>query len=205
MSCAQKDFVSLDTILKFGIIAPIYFSSENFVGDTIVGYEANKVMLSAEAASALARIEEELARRGYGLKIFDGYRPQVAVDHFLKWSKVSADTVGKNLYYPNVSKDQLFNEGYISEKSGHSRGSAVDLTLFDLITGKELDMGSIIDHFGPVSHPGSKTISAVQRKNRQLLRNAMIKGGFAPLETEWWHFVLVKEPYPDTYFRFPVK
>ncbi|HKK38713.1 MAG TPA: M15 family metallopeptidase [Cryomorphaceae bacterium] len=205
VSYAQTDFVSRDTILKFGIIEPIYFSSENFVGDTIEGYEAKKVLLSAEAASALALVEAELAHGGFGLKVLDGYRPQIAVDHFLKWSKISSDTVGKSRYYPNVPKDQLFVKGYIAEKSGHSRGSAVDLTLFDLATGKELDMGSIVDHFGPISHPETKNVSAVQHKNRQLLRNAMIKAGFEPLETEWWHFVLINEPYPNTYFRFPVK
>lgn len=183
----------------------MYFSSENFVGDTIVGYEAKKVLLSARAAIALSRVEERIAPIGLGLKIFDGYRPQPAVDYFLKWSKIAEDTLRKSQYYPNVPKDQLFESGYIAEKSGHSRGSAVDLTLYDLTTGKELDMGSPVDYFGEISHPNSNRVSPKQLKNREILRQAMIAQGFAPLETEWWHFVLIEEPFPDTYFRFPVK
>lgn len=152
-SFGQSGFVSLDTILQFGIIEPMYFSSDNFLGDTIEGYEAEKVLLTAEAASALWLVEVELASKGLGMNILDGYRPQTAVDHFLKWSKDVSDTARKSLYYPHIRKDQLFEQGYIAEKSGHSRGSAVDLTLFDLKTGKELDMGSDVDHFDKISHP----------------------------------------------------
>jgi len=204
-SNAQHGFVSIDSILHQAVLDPMYYGSENFVGDTIDGYYAKKILLTREAASALSRVEARLNKQGIGLKILDGYRPQIAVDHFVRWARDLSDTVEKSRYYPDIPKDQLFDRGYIAAQSGHSRGSAVDLTLFDLETGIELEMGSIVDHFGPVSHPDCKEITEARQKNRGVLREAMLKEGFAPLETEWWHFYLEKEPFPDTYFTFPVK
>lgn len=204
-STAQDGFISLDTVLRQSVLEPMYFGTENFIGDTIDGYLTEKILLSIEAASALSRVEARLNKEGLGLKILDGYRPQTAVDHFIRWSKNPSDTVEKYRYYPDVRKEQLFDKGYIAERSGHSRGSAVDLTLVDLETGIELDMGSKIDYFGPISHPNSTAATAAQRKNRNILRKAMEEEGFVPLETEWWHFSLKNEPFPNTYFSFPVE
>ncbi|MGB6037868.1 MAG: M15 family metallopeptidase, partial [Cryomorphaceae bacterium] len=144
---AQEGFVSLDTTLHQAVLKPMYFGTENFVGDTVDGYLARKILLSTEAASALSRVEGRLNKQGIGLKILDGYRPQKAVDHFIRWSKDPSDTIEKSRYYPEIRKDELFHKGYIAEQSGHTRGSAVDLTLTDLETGMELDMGSIVDYF----------------------------------------------------------
>ncbi len=140
-----------------------------------------------------------------GLKLFDAYRPQQAVNHFVRWAKVLNDTLMKQSYYPDVPKSELFKRGYIASKSGHSRGSTVDLTLIDLDTGNELDMGSPYDFFGVQSHPFYKKITDKQRKNRMLLRRVMLKNGFKPYENEWWHFTLRDEPFPNQYFDFPVK
>jgi len=204
-STAQEGFVSLDTILDQAILEPMYYSAENFVGDTIDGYHAAKILLTTEAASALSHVEARLNKQGLGLKVLDGYRPQIAVDHFLRWSIVAADTAQKGQFYPNTPKHLLFEKGYIAKQSGHSRGSAIDLTLVDLLTGKELDMGTTVDYFGSLSHTDSREITVDQCKNRRILRNVMQKEGFAAIETEWWHFYLKNEPFPDTYFTFPIR
>ncbi len=182
-----------------------YFSTYNFVGDRIEGYDQPVALMTIEAANALKNVSDEVKQHGYRLKIFDAYRPQSAVDHFVRWGKDLADYRMKYYFYPNVDKSRLFIEGYIAEFSGHSRGSTVDLTLFDMATGKEVDMGGTFDYFGELSHPDYRgNLTAQQIKNRQYLRDVMIKHGFKPLETEWWHFTLENEPYPDTYFTFSV-
>ena len=162
-------------------------------------------MLTVEAAEALKAVSDELIPLGYRLKIYDTYRPQRAVDHFVEWSKKTDDVRMKRYFYPDLGKDVLFPRGYIAAKSGHSRGSTVDLTLFDMKTGKEVDMGGTFDWFGEESHPDYRGISAAQFKNRMLLREIMVAHGFKPLAEEWWHFTLANEPYPDTYFDFPVR
>lgn len=139
------------------------------------------------------------------MKIYDAYRPQKAVDHFEKWAKDLNDTKMKEYFYPNLNKSVLFEQGYIANHSGHSRGSTVDLTLYDMKTEKEVDMGGTFDYFGEESHPDYKNITPEQYKNRMMLRQAMTNHGFEPLPTEWWHFTLKNEPYPNTYFTFPVK
>jgi D-alanyl-D-alanine dipeptidase len=140
-----------------------------------------------------------------GLKIFDAYRPQSAVDHFVRWSKNEKDTLMKAEFYPEIDKKDLFKLGYIAAKSGHSRGSTVDVTLVQLETGKELDMGSSYDFFGKASWPFDRSAIGIIRKNRLLLRGLMLKNDFKPYQSEWWHFTLKEEPYPTTYFNFPVE
>ena len=147
---------------------------------------------------------DELIIKGYRLKVFDAYRPQKAVTHFVNWAKDLNDTRMKKYFYPELDKSVLFDQGYIAEKSSHSRGSTVDLTLFDMNTEKEVDMGGTYDYFGEISHPDYMQITAEQYKNRMILREAMLANGFKPLDEEWWHFTLKDEPYPDTYFTFPV-
>ena len=143
-------------------------------------------------------------KKGYRLKIYDAYRPQMAVSHFARWAKDFKDTRMKPYFYPELKKDVLFPLGYIAERSGHSRGSTVDLTLFDMKTEKEVDMGGTFDYFGELSHPDYTKITTEQFRNRMILREAMLSHGFKPLVEEWWHFTLKDEPYPDTYFTFPV-
>jgi D-alanyl-D-alanine dipeptidase len=182
-----------------------YFSNNNFIGQPIDGYHRSTIILSKPTALALQKVQSALEKKGLGLKIFDAYRPQRAVNHFVRWAKVLNDTVMKKSYYPDVPKSELFKRGYIASKSGHSRGSTVDLTLIDLNTGKELDMGSPYDFFGVQSHPFYKKITDEQRENRMLLRRVMLNNGFKPYENEWWHFTLRDEPFPNQYFDFPVK
>lgn len=194
-------FVVLSDVVPDIIQEIRYHSTYNFVGERIDGYEIPCAMMTIEAAQALKKVSDDLIKKGYRLKIFDAYRPQMAVDHFMRWAE-SKDTKMKKYFYPKIAKDRIIPEGYVAVKSGHSRGSTVDLTLFDMKTGKEVDMGGTFDHFGELSHPDYKKITKTQYKNRMILRDAMIKGGFKPLEEEWWHFTLENEPYPDTYFTF---
>ena len=182
-----------------------YYSTYNFVGDRIDGYEEPVALLTIEAAKALKEVSDDVKKMGYRLKIYDAYRPQKAVSHFVRWAESISDTRMKKYFYPQVDKTRLFDEGYIAEKSGHSRGSTLDLTLFDMNTGKELDMGGTFDYFGELSHPDYKgNLTEQQLKNRQILRDAMMRHGFNPLDTEWWHFTLKNEPYPNTYFTFTI-
>ncbi|MBR1506978.1 MAG: M15 family metallopeptidase [Eubacterium sp.] len=181
-----------------------YYSTYNFVGDRIDGYEEPVAILTKEAATALKAVSDELKEKDYRLKIYDAYRPQRAVTHFVNWASDSNDTRMKEYFYPEIDKSILFSQGYISYHSGHSRGSTVDLTLFDMKTEKEVDMGGTYDYFGSLSRPDYKGITDEQYINRMILRNAMIAHGFKPINTEWWHFTLANEPYPDTYFDFPV-
>ena len=180
-----------------------YYTTYNFVGEKIDGYEMPCALMTREAAEALKKVSDDLMKKGYRLKIYDAYRPQMGVDHFMRWAE-SKDTRMKKYFYPKIAKDRIIPEGYVDRKSGHSRGSTVDLTLFDMATGKEVDMGGTFDYFGELSHPDYKKITKKQFRNRMILREAMIKHGFRPLATEWWHFTLENEPYPDTYFTFPV-
>lgn len=201
-------FVYLDSISPDIILDLRYFSSKNFVGDTIDGYQANKCIISMEAAISIADIQKELKSMGYGLKVFDGYRPQQAVNHFVRWARDISDDKMKRSYYPEVDKRLLFEQGYISSKSGHTRGSTIDLTIIYTDGpnhGKELDMGTPWDFFSPLSWPSSNQVTAEQKANRMLLQRAMVKHGFRPYKAEWWHFTLRNEPYPDTYFDFPVQ
>ena len=204
LSDDASDFVLLSDAVPDAILEIRYYSTYNFVGDRIDGYEQPVALLTREAAAALKEVSDDLVARGYRLKIYDAYRPQMAVSHFMRWALDFEDTRMKAYFYPELEKDQLFPQGYIAEHSGHSRGSTVDLTLFDMTTEKEADMGGTFDYFGELSHPDYKGITEEQYANRMLLREVMLAHGFKPLEEEWWHFTLKDEPYPDTYFTFPV-
>ena len=204
LSNDASDFVLLTDAVPDVILEIRYFSTYNFVGDRIDGYEEPVALLTKEAAAALKEVSDELIQKGYRLKIFDAYRPQRAVTNFMNWALDVEDTRMKEYFYPDLEKDVLFPQGYIAEHSGHSRGSTVDLTLFDMAAQRELDMGGTFDFFGEISHPDYTDITEEQYANRMLLRETMLAHGFKPLAEEWWHFTLAEEPYPDTYFTFPV-
>ena len=192
-----EGFVLLTDVIPDAILEIRYYSTYNFAGTRIDGYLQPIALLTVEAANALKKVSDELKEQGYRLKIYDAYRPQQAVDHFVRWSKNPNDTLTKQYFYPMFDKPYLFDNGYIARRSGHTRGSTVDLTLFDMRTEKEVDMGGTFDWFGIESHP-----SYTATLTRQQI--AMIKHGFKPIETEWWHFTLKNEPYPNTYFNHPV-
>jgi D-alanyl-D-alanine dipeptidase len=200
---APADFVVVDDPR---IITEVrYYSADNFVGERIDGYLAPRVYMTRTAYTALLEVVEYLEGFGLGLKIFDAYRPQQAVNHFVRWAEDINDTRMKSRYYPIVDKSNLFRDGYIAERSGHSRGSTVDLTIVDLVSGEELDMGTPWDYFDLSSWGAYADIGAEQRANRALLRSAMTRHGFNPITTEWWHFTFADEPYPATFFNFPVE
>jgi D-alanyl-D-alanine dipeptidase len=201
----REYFVSLTEAVPDAILEIRYFSTYNFVGERIDGYLAPTALMTREAADSLKAVSDDVMRLGYRLKIYDAYRPQCAVDHFVRWAADVADTTMRRYFYPDVDKSLLFKKGYIYEKSGHTRGSTVDLTLFDMTTEKEVDMGGTFDWFGLESHPDYRDITEEQFANRMILRQAMLRHGFNPLDEEWWHFTLKNEPFPDTYFTFPVR
>lgn len=187
-----------------GLVEEIrYFGEENFVGEPIDGYQAPACILTHSAAKALAQVQERLAGFGLGLKVFDCYRPQRAVAHFVRWAEDLEDTRMQDRYYPDVAKEDLFEQGYIAERSSHSRGSTVDLTLIDAESGEELDMGTGFDRFSLTSWPRAD-VAPQPRANRMLLQRLMVEAGFEPYDQEWWHFTLAAEPFPETYFDFLV-
>lgn len=215
----SSQFVNITDVVPDAILEIRYFSTYNFVGARIDGYLEPTALLTRVAADSLRAVSDELKAHGYRLKIYDAYRPQRAVDHFLRWALDETDTLTKAYFYPRLTKKQVFEGEYVAEKSGHSRGSTVDLTLVDMKTGKEVDMGGTFDWFGIESHPdygggNPETLDFEQKVptftsehfyNRMVLRSAMLRHGFLPLDNEWWHFRLAGEPFPDTYFNFPVQ
>lgn len=204
LSNDSSDFVLLSDAVPDAILEIRYYSTYNFVGKRIAGYEEPIALITKEAATKLKEVSNELIEKGYRLKIYDAYRPQMAVNNFVEWAKDVNDIKMKKYFYPDLDKSVLFPQMYIMEYSGHTRGSTVDLTLFDMNTEKEVDMGGTFDYFGEESHPDYKGITDEQYNNRMILREAMLAHGFKPLETEWWHFTLEDEPYKDTYFTFPI-
>lgn len=182
-----------------------YFSTNNFVGDTIEGYKGNRLILTKQSAEALKRVQDELQTQNLCLKVYDGYRPQRAVNHFMRWAKNLNDTLHKQQFYPDVEKRFLFKEEYIATRSGHSRGSTLDVTLTDGVTGEPLDMGSLYDFFGEASWVNYEHITETQKANRNLLQTVMLKHNFINYPKEWWHFTLRWEPFPETYFDFEVE
>lgn len=182
-----------------------YHSGDNFIGERIPGYEGSHVILTLEAAMALQKVQQDLSYSGLALKVFDGYRPQRAVDFFGKWAADHSDTRRKQDYYPHLDKHELFPLGYLVKQSSHSRGSTVDLTVIDALSGREVDMGTPFDYFDPLSWPSSLNVTPEQRASRLLLRLAMCSRGFVPVEEEWWHFTLENEPYPHQYFDFVIR
>lgn len=200
-----EGFVSIGKVIPEVLLDIRYYSAFNFIGERIDGYEEPAALISREAAEALKSVSDELAEMDYRLKIFDAYRPQRAVDHFMRWAKNPADIRMKRFFYPDLDKKDLIPQGYIAEHSGHTRGSTVDLTLFDMKTQQDADMGGTFDFLGEKSHPDYAGVSDVQHENRMILQTAMIRHGFRSLDTEWWHFTLENEPWPETYFTFPVR
>ncbi len=200
-----KGFVFVQDVVPEAALDIRYFGTDNFMGTRADGYEAPQAILSVEAAAALKAVSGDLQKKGYGLKIFDAYRPEQAVRHFVRWAEDLSDTRMKARFYPDVDKAMLFNEGYIGRRSGHSRGSVLDLTLIELKSGQEVDMGSPFDLFGKISHHAAKEITSAQAANRAILRAAMEARGFSRLGEEWWHYRLKDEPYPKTFFDFPVR
>lgn len=197
-------FVLLSDIVPSIVQEIRYFSTFNFVGDRIDGYEQPCAIITKEAARALKAISNRANVMGYRLKVFDAYRPAAAVRHFVLWGVDDLDQRMKPFFYPDLEKQELFRRGYIASQSSHSRGSTIDLTLLDMKTGKEVDMGSPFDYFSELSHPDCKDVTKEQYENRMFLQDLMVRGGFVPIDCEWWHFTLGDEPYPDTYFDFPV-
>lgn len=208
-----SQFVLLTDVVPDAILEIRYYSTYNFIGRRIPGYEEPLAILTREAADSLKKVSDELMAQGYRLKIFDAYRPQKAVDYFMEWAQNMGDTLMKPYFYPELDKSILVPQEYIAEKSGHTRGSTVDLTLFDMAKEKEVDMGCTYDYFGLASHPdvqpgqpvgAYQPINQEQYDNRMILQKAMLAHGFKAYDCEWWHFTLANEPFPDTYFTFPI-
>ncbi|MDR5589774.1 M15 family metallopeptidase [Christiangramia sp. SM2212] len=198
-------FVYLDELIS-DIVYEIRYSGEhNFVGKPINGYKRAQAILSEPAAKALAKVQKELIQKDFMLKVYDAYRPQRAVNHFMEWARKEDDTLMKQEFYPNAAKGDLFQLGYIATRSGHSRGSTVDLSLIKVADCQDVDMGSPYDFFGEISHHYTSSISQQQKANRELLRLTMRKYGFRSYSEEWWHYTYDMEPYPATYFDFPVE
>ena len=181
-----------------------YYSKSNFTGKFVEGYCSNNAILTVQAATALVNAQKDFKKLWFSLIIFDAYRPQSAVDFFVQWSKNINDTINKNIYYPNINKSELFDLGYIAYKSGHSRGSTVDVSLIDLSNNTQIDMGTVYDFFGQESSTLYSNISEKQQYNRSLLNDIMSNNGFKNYSKEWWHFTLEDEPF-DKYFNFLVK
>ena len=200
-----EGFVYVKSIIPDLDVELRYFSTNNFVGDTITGYKANTLILTRQATEALKQVQEELYNYNLCLRVYDGYRPQRAVNHFIAWAKDLNDTANKQTYYPKVDKRYLFSEGYIASRSGHSKGSTVDLTLVDATTDEVLDMGSPYDFFGKESWVEHPDLTDTQKANRQLLQQVMLKHNFRNYPQEWWHFTLRWEPFPETFFDFEVE
>jgi len=198
-------FVSVSHDIPDVLLDVRYHSTFNFVAERVDGYDEPLVILTREAADALRNVNADVRAMGLRLKLYDGYRPQRAVAHFVRWARETERTETKAIFYPDVDKRDLFRLGFIAERSGHSRGSTIDLTLFDEQTQKDLDMGGGFDFFGELSWAEyTRTLTQEQIRNRKLLRDLMMKHNFHPLAEEWWHFTLNHEPYPETYFDFPV-
>lgn len=198
-------FVLVSDIIPDVVLDIRYYTTFNFLGERVDGYEEPVALMTREAAYALKKVSDEAISKGYRLKIFDAYRPQCAVDHFVRWADKVRELAMKDYFYPGIDKKRLFEEGFVALKSGHSRGSTVDLTLLDMATQKDLDVGGTFDYFGSLSWAeNTENITQEQASNRKMLRDMMISHGFHPLNEEWWHFTLDNEPYPDTYFTFPV-
>ncbi len=204
-SVDSSDFVRIGEYIPDVILEIRYYSTFNFIGDRIDGYNQPIALLTNAAAKALKAASDEFVKMGYRLKIYDAYRPQRSVDHFVRWAKNLDDERMKAIFYPDVPKDSLFSSGFIAEHSGHSRGSTVDLTLFDMARGCDVDMGGYFDFFGEVSHSDYADLTDAQKANRKLLSDVMVRNGFVPLREEWWHYTLKDEPYPDVYFYFPIE
>ena len=199
----KNDFAPVYTVIDDAVYDMRYYSSYNFTGNRIDGYKAPVAYMTKESLKALSIAAKDLRKQGYRLLIWDTYRPQKAVDNFVRWINDPNDE-GNKTFYPTLKKSDLLKGQYIMEKSGHTRGSTVDLTLIKM-DGSFVDMGGTFDLFSEISHPDYKKLTRKQKQNRKILHDAMIKAGFKGIDSEWWHFTLKDEPYPDTYFNFDLK
>lgn len=205
MIARPEDFVDISLEIP-GIVTDVkYFTGENFVGEKIDGYDAPIILLTKKAAIALGRVQKQLMKKGYGLKVYDGYRPKRGVEHFIRWGNAEEDGKTRDIYYPGLTRLEVFQGGFILAKSSHMRGSTVDLTVLKLETGEEVDMGGIFDFFSEISFSDYDHLNIEQSKNRVQLKYLMRSEGFEPMQQEWWHFTLTDEPYPETYFDFPIR
>jgi zinc D-Ala-D-Ala dipeptidase len=200
----NDDFVFVDELLPGIRWDAKYATWDNFTGKPVDGYLANRVVGTRALCGALGRARDKAASHGFGLLLWDGYRPQRAVDSFLHWSRQPEDGRTKLRHYPNIDRPEMFELGYVAAQSGHSRGSTVDLTLYHLATGERVAMGGDHDLMDSVSHHGAMGISEAEARNRQHLRSIMEACGFGSYAAEWWHYTLRNEPHPDTYFDFPI-
>lgn len=200
-----QTFVDAASVVPGLIVEMRYATAHNFVGRPIDGYEAPLCLLTRPTATALAEVARDLEPKGFAIKAFDCYRPTRAVAHFVRWARDLRDVRMKPEFYPDVDKSALFRDGYIAAYSGHSRGSTIDMTLVRRDTNQEIEMGTPFDFFSPRAAPSDRHVSAEARANRALLAQAMRRRGFVPYKKEWWHFTLRHEPYPQTYFNFPMR
>lgn len=200
----HTDFAFVDQVVPGIRWDAKYATWDNFTGAPVDGYAANRVVGTRALCAALAEAVDEAASRGFGLLLWDGYRPQRAVDNFLSWSKQPEDGRTKLRHYPNIDRTAMIEQGYVATKSGHSRGSTVDLTIYHLTTGELAAMGGGHDLMDAISHHGAAGVLRVEAGNRRHLRSIMERSGFSPYASEWWHYTLRDEPYPDTYFDFPI-
>ncbi|GHH19928.1 D-Ala-D-Ala dipeptidase VanX [Streptomyces rubradiris] len=198
------DFAYLDELVPGIRWDAKYATPDNFTGKPVDGYLANRIIGTKALCTALGHAQEEAASLGFGLLVWDGYRPQRAVDCFRRWSEQPEDGRTKQRHYPHIDRSELFGKGYVAAKSGHSRGSSVDLTLYSLATGENVSMGGGHDLMDPISHHGAQGTTPAEARNREHLRSIMEKCEFTPYACEWWHYTLKREPYPDVYFDFPV-
>ena len=203
ISYDKSDFAPVYTVIDDAAYDIRYYSSNNFTGNKIKGYHAPVAYMTKEALAALKNAAEDLRNQGYRLLIWDTYRPQKAVYNFVEWINNPAD-IGDKSFYPELKKSDLLKGQYIMEKSGHTRGSTIDLTIIKK-DGSFVDMGGTFDLFSEISHPDYKRLTKQQKKNRKILHDTMIKAGFKGIDSEWWHFTLENEPYPDTYFDFDME
>jgi len=199
----KTDFAEISSVIDDAVLDIRYYSPNNFTGNKIQGYKAPRAYMTKKALAALAKAADDLRSQGYRLLIWDSYRPQKAVDNFVKWINDPTDP-GDKTFYPELEKSDLLAGKYIMAKSGHTRGSTIDLTIIKK-DGSFVDMGGTFDLFSEISHPDYPNLTEKQKKNRKILHDAMIKAGFNGLESEWWHFTLKDEPYKDTYFDFDVE
>lgn len=203
---SRKNFVSLAEVCPEILIQADYATADNFTGEIIPGYKSVKALLAIIPAEALSQVQKKALNLGYSLKVYDAYRPVKAVKFFLEWSeRVENNPLFKERFYPKYQRSELFKAGYLSEKSSHSRGCTVDLTLVDREQGKDLEMGSCFDYFDSISNTDSPLINSIQRKNRELLKSLMEEHGFKNYAQEWWHFTYRPEPFPDQYFDFDIE
>jgi zinc D-Ala-D-Ala dipeptidase len=200
----KNDFVFVDEFVPGIRWDAKYATWDNFTGKPVDGYQANRIVGTRALCAAVERAQEKAAASGLGLLLWDGYRPQRAVDCFLRWSQQPDDGRTKLRHYPNIDRPEMFEQGYVAAKSGHSRGGTVDLTLYDLATGELAPMGGDHDLMDPVSHHGATGITQAEAGNRQYLCSIMEACGFNSYDCEWWHYTLEHEPYPNTYFDFPI-